>query len=207
MSTLPDSPDILSDPMGWLRERSERIAGESGKDKFGRQKSPGLINDILGTISGATPEGTKEYADAAESYSNEQQYKDVLEELGGPGAYVPGLSKGDYQNKIYELTRDRTNTDFDKSPQGKALAHNMGIATEQLTQQGKRLDQNYNLQLMQMRNATDARLAELEYQKMRDRKEDMQYNERMAKLDRKDRILAMQNIAAGLASLGAAFAF
>ena len=41
---------------------------------------------------------------------------------------------------------------------------------------------------------------------MRDRKEDRLYNERMEKLDRKDRILAMQNIAAGLASLGAAFA-
>ena len=50
------------------------------------------------------------------------------------------------------------------------------------------------------------RATEFEYQKMRDRKEDRLYNERMEKLDRKDRILAMQNIAAGLASLGAAFA-
>ena len=54
--------------------------------------------------------------------------------------------------------------------------------------------------------AREQRALELEYQRMRDRKEDRQYNERMEKLDRKDRILALQNIAAGLASLGAAFA-
>ena len=41
---------------------------------------------------------------------------------------------------------------------------------------------------------------------MRDRKADMQYNERMETLDRKDRRQAMSSIAAGLASLGAAFA-
>ena len=34
----------------------------------------------------------------------------------------------------------------------------------------------------------------------------MQYNERMEQLDRRDRRTAMQNMAAGLASLGAAFA-
>ena len=50
------------------------------------------------------------------------------------------------------------------------------------------------------------RKLEFEYQKMRDRKADMQYNERLEQLDRKDRKMAMQNLAAGLASLGAAFA-
>ena len=81
-------------------------------------------------------------------------------------------------------------------------------------QQGK---DNYNLALAQLSSAErraledriearEQRALELEYQRMRDRKEDRLYNERMEKLDRKDRILAMQNIAAGLASLGAAFA-
>ena len=40
-----------------------------------------------------------------------------------------------------------------------------------------------------------------------DRKEDLQYNERMEELDRKDRRAMMQNMAMGLASLGAAFAY
>jgi len=65
---------------------------------------------------------------------------------------------------------------------------------------------SHQLQLMQFADNKDQRVAELEYQKSRDRKADMQYNERMETLDRKDRRTAMSSIAAGLASLGAAFA-
>ena len=57
-----------------------------------------------------------------------------------------------------------------------------------------------------LQDNADQRIAELEYQKSRDRKEDLQYNERMEELDRKDRRAMMQNMAMGLASLGAAFA-
>ena len=67
-------------------------------------------------------------------------------------------------------------------------------------------NQQMQLALMQMQDNADQRVAELEYQKSRDRKEDMQYNERMEELDRKDRRAMMQNMAMGLASLGAAFA-
>ena len=70
----------------------------------------------------------------------------------------------------------------------------------------EKLAQTNNLTLLQMQQSSDQKIAELQYQKQRDRKTDMQYNERMESLDRKDRRAAMSNIAAGLASLGAAFA-
>ena len=70
----------------------------------------------------------------------------------------------------------------------------------------QKLQQSNNLQLLQLAETKDARIQQLQYQKMRDRKEDVQYNERMDKLDRKDRRTAVQNMVAGLASLGAAFA-
>ena len=70
----------------------------------------------------------------------------------------------------------------------------------------EKLAQTNNLTLLQMQQSSDQKIAELQYQKQRDRKTDMQYNERMESLDRKDRRTAMSNIAAGLASLGAAFA-
>lgn len=70
----------------------------------------------------------------------------------------------------------------------------------------EKLKQSNNLTLLQLSQQNDQRIAELQYQKMRDRKTDQQYNERMEQLDRKDRRTAMSNIAAGLASLGAAFA-
>lgn len=76
----------------------------------------------------------------------------------------------------------------------------------ELTLAREKLAQSNNLTLLQMQQSSDQKIAELQYQKMRDRKTDMQYNERMEMLDRKDRRTAMSNIAAGLASLGAAFA-
>ena len=76
----------------------------------------------------------------------------------------------------------------------------------QMAQQNANADRSHQLALLQMADNKDARASELEYQKLRDRKADMQYNERMEQLDRKDRRQAMQSLAAGLASLGAAFA-
>lgn len=79
----------------------------------------------------------------------------------------------------------------------------MRATNRRLLQQG---NQQHQLALMQMADSKDQRAMELEYMKARDRKEDMRYNERMEQLDRKDRRMAMQSLAAGLASLGAAFA-
>ena len=70
----------------------------------------------------------------------------------------------------------------------------------------KRLDNQMILQLKEMALSRENQANQLEYQKMRDRRADQEYNERMERLDRKDRQAMMQNLAAGLASLGAAFA-
>ena len=80
------------------------------------------------------------------------------------------------------------------------------MQSEQIAQQGKRLDQQMTMALMDRADAKEQRAAELEYQKLRDRKEDRRYNENIERLDAKDRKMAMQSIVAGLASLGAAFA-
>lgn len=82
---------------------------------------------------------------------------------------------------------------------GKQRAAELQLAREKLAQSN-------NLTLLQLSQQNDQKIAELQYQKMRDRKNDQQYNERMEQLDRRDRRTAMQNMAAGLASLGAAFA-
>ena len=73
------------------------------------------------------------------------------------------------------------------------------ILREQMAQSDKRY-------FADKAEAREAKAMELEYLKMKDRREDMRYNERMEQLDRKDRRMAMQSLAAGLASLGAAFA-
>lgn len=90
--------------------------------------------------------------------------------------------------------------------QATALEQQNTLAQQQLAATIAQGNQTHSLSLMQLADNADARAAELEYQKLRDRKADLQYNERMEQLDRKDRRQAMQAIAAGLASLGAAFA-
>lgn len=67
-------------------------------------------------------------------------------------------------------------------------------------------NKSHSLALMQMADSREQQANQLEYQKMRDRRADQEYNERMERLDRKDRQAMLQNLAAGLASLGAAFA-
>lgn len=90
--------------------------------------------------------------------------------------------------------------------QATALEQQNTLAQQQLAATIAQGNQSHSLALMQLADSSDARAAELTYQKMRDRKADLQYNERMEQLDRKDRRQAMSAIAAGLASLGAAFA-
>lgn len=112
--------------------------------------------------------------------------------------------EGEAHTRALETTMAPVNAQLQLSGQQLAQSGQQFNATMQrmMSQDAK----NYQLQLMQLAENRDARAAELEYQKLRDRKADLQYNERMEQLDRKDRRAAMQNLGAGLAALGAAFA-
>ena len=88
--------------------------------------------------------------------------------------------------------------------QGQTNANNIAMA--QLAQSAEASKNQMSLALMEMQDRTQARKDDLLFRKEEARREDMRYNERMEELDRKDRRANMQNLAMGLASLGAAFA-
>lgn len=112
------------------------------------------------------------------------------------------ISKGRERTKAQsDLAHTRSLQPMQMQMQQSAQQFNQTMQ-RQLSQDAK----SHQLQLMQFAENKDARAAELEYQKLRDRKADMQYNERMEMLDRKDRKQAMSSLAAGIAALGAAFA-
>ena len=159
---------------------------------------------IMDHILGVTSEELKGEQKFQKDFQNKEEYKPKIEALGG--VYRPGQSEGDYLNQIDTLTTNRTNTNYDNSPAGKAAAAQLKLQTDQMLATNKRLDNQMEMALLDRADAKEQRALELEYQKSRDRKEDIRYNERMEQLDRKDRRMAMQNLAAGLASLGAAFA-
>ena len=114
---------------------------------------------------------------------------------------APGASTLDVQGAaIRQGKQDK------KDAADKAHAQSLDATKLQIQANREARDEDRKIQLMQLVDTRDQRIAQLEYQKSRDRKADMQYNERMEQLDRKDRRTAMSTIAAGLASLGAAFA-
>ena len=75
---------------------------------------------------------------------------------------------------------------------------------------GKRSDNQFALQyqrgLASDKANTEARLDDLQYRRSQDRRDDMRYNENIARLDRKDRKESLNTLITGLAQLGAAFA-
>ena len=91
--------------------------------------------------------------------------------------------KGEAHTRALETTMAPVNAQLQLSTQQLAQSGQQFNATMQRTmaQDAK----NYQLQLMNMAENRDARAAELEYQKLRDRKADMQYNERMEQLDQR----------------------
>lgn len=125
---------------------------------------------------------------------------------------APGASTVDVQGAVIrqkktdtEQTKEKdiqTAINLEKLRQAPGLEQ-MRTTNERLLQQGK---DTHQLALLQLASEKESRASQLEYQRSRDRRADQEYNERMERLDRKDRQAMMQNLAAGLASLGAAFA-
>ena len=81
----------------------------------------------------------------------------------------------------------------------KATESQTELLREQLLQQAREANLNRAAE-------ADARADNLALQRLQMEREDIRYNERMDKLDRRDRRQGISSLAAGLAALGAAFA-
>ena len=201
---MPQQPGFFSDPIGFFREGAEQNAARAGVDEFGNRNDPGWLNNAIGALTGATDKGTQEYVQAQKNQKNKLTYKGDIEGLGG--TFTPGMSSGQYVAEIDRLTQLRNNNNYTNSPAGKAAAAQLKLQTDQFALTNKRLDNQMEMALLDRADSKELQANQLEYQKMRDRRADQEYNERMERLDRKDRQAMLQNLAAGLASLGAAFA-
>ena len=176
--------------------------GTVSSDEDGQYRGTGLGAAIL-----------KPFVDEQNIESTKQQgaVKRQITALGenpadynlGPGATVYD-AKGAVVSEQRRRASEKEDKNFERSMEIPRAQMAEVSAQNQLT--NKRLDNQMEMAMLDRADAKEQRAAELEYQKMRDRKADLQYNERMDRLDRQDRRAMMQNLAAGLASLGAAFA-
>ena len=187
--------------------------GTVSSDEDGQYRGTGLGALIL-----------KPFVDEQNIESNKQQgavKREITSAGEDPTKYNLGAGATIYDARGAMATRERERaqetkdsdreyaTTTQKQAQAPQMAQiNAGIeeSRNQNAITNRRLDQQMEMARLDRADAKDQRALELEYQKMRDRKEDMRYNERMEQLDRKDRQALLQSLTAGLASLGAAFA-
>ena len=204
--------NVYDDVMGFFGQDADSvISGRKVDPVTGKVKA-----NFVDTIFGRSQAELDSAYDQMQTTTRRKKGKSALEESGYTSTEL-GLdpektSVGAVQSAIRRLEEAKTEAKGDK-----AFQRSLQPIQMQMQQEANRFNatmqrsmaqdaKNYQLQLMNMAENRDARAAELEYQKIRDRKADMQYNERMEQLDRKDRRAAMQNLGAGLAALGAAFA-
>ena len=179
-----------------------------------------LVESVVGGMVGA--DDGKSYRTAATNEANKEAYKARIEAL--KGTFTPGLSKGEYELQLTELTNQRTDERYPKTAAGRADARqtkaqedSTKLARETLQAQTAQFNSNqerllaqgaqsHQLALIQAADARDANAQTLALQQQQMIREDQRYNERMEKLDRKDRMQGRQSLIAGLAALGAAFA-
>ena len=194
MAQAPEKVNMWTDPIGWLRESAERNAANAGKDDFGRQNSPGWLNATIGAQTGATDEGTQQYVRARENQETKATWKPLLNQQGLE--WQDGMTPASARNAIKDNKKKETKTEV-------LEAQELAYYSPSAIDERKTRDRRYYDQMQQ--NA-QLRLDTLEAAQRAERREDKRYNERMELEMRKDRRAAMQNLAAGLASLGAAFA-
>ena len=184
----------------WMRDRAVRNRVEDVRNPGQYNASTwdkiaaGLMSPFVGDID------VDRTVDRQTQKDTNQAIDDLLYQSGKTREQLglgPNATKNEAASAISKYNENYV------SPAVPAQIDNLENTNARLLKQG---DQNYQLSLQKMINDNNAAAATLRYQMLRDRKEDRMYNERMDKLDRKDRISALQNVAGGLAALGAAFA-
>lgn len=175
---------------------------------FGTSAGYNAIEEGKGKVREA--ESIKKVLDASPGLTDAQ----LREQLGDSGKLTSKNVKGVVDEAVRTRAEKPTplqkhNMELQNAAAGRAAtaAENTFELTKlQYEKSDKRAAEEFKLRLEEMAANRDIQANQLEYQKMRDRRADQEYNERMERLDRKDRQAMIQNLAAGLASLGAAFA-
>ena len=194
----------------WYRDTIET-------DSQGRSRGMGITAALLKPF---VDEGTIESGEqqAAVRSAIVRRGEDPAEyNLGNDATVVDAqgaVSRTIRQREKTNKEADRTNAISDalklQAPQNRRLEQQQRESTNARIEGNQILREQGNdkmtLAIMQMQDSAATRRDDLLFRKEEARREDQRYNERMDQLDRKDRKALMQNMAMGIASLGAAFA-
>ena len=181
--------------LGGLVQPGAREAIEQGKTK---RREAEKIEAVIDSSPGLTDEQIKAQLNGGKLTG--KNVKGVVAEAVRTRAEKPTPTQ---QAQLTEVTESRKESNEIARQQLQATIASTNSTNERLLAQGA---QAHQLALIQAADARDANAQTLELQRQQMIREDQRYNERMEKLDRKDRMQGRQSLIAGLAALGAAFA-
>ena len=191
------------DLLGWQTDAEKKYAQELYESADGQMPRIGLIDRALGVNT-----------DDIEAQRDRIQRKDLGRTLNSQLIQVgeaPVALGEDEATALGRYQRGKEKKD-DETTQKQVTLHErlQGPSNRRADRaqdlQAQQMSDSMTLAIMNQQENTALRREDMMMRKEQARKEDLRYNERMDELDRKDRRAMMQNMAMGLASLGAAFA-
>ena len=184
--------------MGWDPINDIRYSVEKERAQMaetGLNESAGLMNSLLGTLTGATQEGVDNKRAAIASADAKRTYKTEYELATGK-EWTDGLTSGAAARAIKQAGKKEATSDMVTQA---GVMHNLPGAVRQRNVEDRRYYDD--------KKATELnRLDTLNAQMRSDRRADQRHNEQMERLDRQDRRRGIQGMTQGLAALAAAFA-
>lgn len=207
----------MSQTDNWFQNWVKDYAVNSAVDDVRKpgERNAGTISRILGAVSGTDVDKAvdintvDQYLNSSDLTREELDMSGDVRNLGRAKTLTKNALEEQRIEKE-EATRLRAYNDPFRVQERNTAAQDrtdqLELLRSQIAQGQTSAQNSYKLGLAQLANSSESNANQLEYMKLRDRKEDQRYNERMDKLDRKDRKAAMQQLGVGIAALAAAFA-
>ena len=193
------------------------LDGRTQKDTATDKYQPNLLQRAIGV----TGEQMQQAGQIKDTRELKRDFNGQLK-LYGAGEVQQGEQRSDVEARLFKAKEDyaddkdsdrRTKEFMDPNrveerrvagerytDQRQDVANQMELTRLQMAKGDKRY-------LLEMADRKDERAMDREDRRARERKEDLRYNESIDRADRKDRRQSMQTLVAGLANLGAAFAY
>lgn len=204
---VPPLVDAYDDLTQWSNKRRDEINSMSNEE-FKRFRPTFFDRNFL-KIDGSQAKTLRDEAIKTDAFTSPElrDKKGLIEKHGGTFVYQPGFTAPDaiaanssaYLNAVEQQKARNQVAALNAGHDSKPQRYQRDVKRKELFE-----SRQFNTETLLAQER--ARLDSLDFQRSRDRRDDMRYNEELDRLDRKDRRAAISNATAGLVALAAAFA-
>ena len=204
---IPPLADTYDDLTQWSNKRRNEINSMSNEE-FKRFRPTFFDKNFL-LIDGSKAKTLRDEAIKTDAFTDPElrDKKGLIEKHGGTFIYQPGFTAPDaiaanssaYLDALEQQRTSNALAALNAGHESKPQKYQRAVKRKELFE-----SRRFNTESLLAQER--GRLDTLDFQRSRDRRDDMRYNEELDRLDRKDRRAAISNATAGLVALAAAFA-